>query len=149
MSTGEWAWHLHLALQQSILGIFVWFNHFIEKSKLLKNRYKKGKDYNYDIPGFGQTSGQFTQLVWKSTTDVGCARCGAKVPNSPKTETYVVCKYKPQGNIRGDYPTNVFNPDTSNEAGGEASTEVVATEVTTTVMETTKKLIVKNFKVKN
>lgn len=30
--------------------------------------------YNYSAPGFSQETGVFTQLVWKASTQVGCAQ---------------------------------------------------------------------------
>ncbi|KAM0751628.1 PR-1-like protein, partial [Meredithblackwellia eburnea MCA 4105] len=36
------------------------------------------KDYDYSNPGFSESTGHFTQVVWKSTSTVGCAliNCG-------------------------------------------------------------------------
>lgn len=35
-------------------------------------------NYNYDMPGFRETTGHFTQLVWVSTRYVGCAIAGER-----------------------------------------------------------------------
>jgi hypothetical protein len=64
---------------------------------LQNKRYDEGKHYNYNNPGFTHETGHFTQLVWKSTTSVGCARCGGR--GAQWYETYVVCDYKPPGNV--------------------------------------------------
>lgn len=32
------------------------------------------KDYDWGKPGFKAATGHFTQLVWRNTTSVGCAR---------------------------------------------------------------------------
>lgn len=37
------------------------------------SRYDSGKQYDWSNPGFQMNSGQFTQLVWKATTKLGCA----------------------------------------------------------------------------
>ncbi len=58
------------------------------------------KDYDFKKPGYSDKTGHFTQIVWKSTKKVGCARCGGK--GSKWYETYVVCDYSPSGNIVGD-----------------------------------------------
>jgi hypothetical protein len=55
------------------------------------------KEYNFKKPGYNEETGHFTQIIWKSTTKVGCARCGGK--GSKWYETYVVCDYMPPGNI--------------------------------------------------
>ncbi|KAG2023285.1 hypothetical protein CC2G_000955 [Coprinopsis cinerea AmutBmut pab1-1] len=62
------------------------------------------KDY---VPG---QASHFTQVVWKSTTRVGCASvvCNNLLPifgNSPAT--YHVCEYDPPGNVGGRFGENV------------------------------------------
>lgn len=53
------------------------------------------KNYDWDDPGFGETTGHFTQLVWTETTQLGCGYkdCGSY------WGTYIVCNYNPAGNI--------------------------------------------------
>ena len=31
-------------------------------------------NYNWDNPGFSESTGHFTQIVWKASTQVGCSR---------------------------------------------------------------------------
>lgn len=56
--------------------------------------------------------GHFTQIVWKSTKEVGCFTytCDyldtAKASNSP----FTVCNYSPPGNYGGEYADNVLAP---------------------------------------
>lgn len=54
-------------------------------------------DYN-DVTGIehdGEEVGHFTQVVWASTTEVGCA-----VVDCPASDgTYLLCEYKPAGNV--------------------------------------------------
>ncbi|RJE23033.1 hypothetical protein PHISCL_04638 [Aspergillus sclerotialis] len=66
--------------------------------------------YDFLTPtGFTEETGHFTQLVWKSTTDVGCAAvdCGynSTPPKNGSPERaqgwYVVCEYLPAGNVVG------------------------------------------------
>jgi uncharacterized protein YkwD len=66
--------------------------------------------------------GHLTQLVWKSTTKVGCVTidCGGAmtvndVPSS--LNKYTVCNYAPAGNYAGEYAKNVA-PSTSAKAFG-------------------------------
>lgn len=47
-------------------------------------------------------SQEFSQIVWKATTDVGCA--SALCPQG----NYYVCRYSPAGNVAGQYDVNVF-----------------------------------------
>jgi hypothetical protein len=39
--------------------------------------------------------GHYSQIIWRTTTKVGCA-----VRSSP-TDDYLVCRYSPQGNVQG------------------------------------------------
>ncbi len=57
--------------------------------------YDEISDYDYDDPGFSETTGHFTQVVWKSSTELGCGYkyCGSYYGY------YIVCNYLPQGNI--------------------------------------------------
>jgi len=58
--------------------------------------------YDFTKPtGFTEDTGHFTQVVWKNTTSVGCAR---KACNGAENTQgwYVVCEYWPPGNDEGD-----------------------------------------------
>lgn len=69
------------------------------------------KDYNFRTAEFSTKTGHFTQLVWKATTTVGCARtqCNGNQSggkgNAPGW--YVVCQYYPGGNVIGQFSENV------------------------------------------
>lgn len=66
------------------------------------------EDYDFGDQGFSESTGHFTQLVWKDTTDVGCGRrlCGEK-------GWYLVCEYWPRGNVEG-----AFDEEVQDEEGG-------------------------------
>ncbi|KAF6762228.1 CAP domain-containing protein [Ephemerocybe angulata] len=51
----------------------------------------------------------WTQVVWKSTTELGCAisKCQNVIKQSPGRETLYVCLYNPAGNVIGQAPENV------------------------------------------
>jgi len=50
----------------------------------------------------------FTQVVWKATTQIGCAvaSCPDMFPGYGAANFYV-CEYYPQGNVAGEYTANV------------------------------------------
>ncbi|GAV56362.1 hypothetical protein ZYGR_0BB01390 [Zygosaccharomyces rouxii] len=66
--------------------------------------YDEIKKYSYSDPVFSESTGHFTQLVWKSSTKVGCAskQCGGSVGK------YIICNYNPAGNFIGDFTQNVL-----------------------------------------
>ncbi|KAG7884765.1 hypothetical protein KL938_001892 [Ogataea parapolymorpha] len=57
--------------------------------------YDEINQYNYSDPGYSEATGHFTQLVWKSSTEIGCAYkyCGSYLGY------YIVCNYLPIGNL--------------------------------------------------
>lgn len=72
----------------------------------------EGSTYDYNNPGFSMDTGHFTQVVWKSTTAIGCAyqdcpNAGAVFPNYDGNWRIHSCMYTPPGNMEGDYPNNV------------------------------------------
>ncbi|KAM7296411.1 Golgi-associated plant pathogenesis-related protein 1-like [Ixodes scapularis] len=66
--------------------------------------YNEIKDYDYANPGFSYKTGHFTQVVWKSTTNVGCAISKA----ASRSAYFVVCNYNPPGNYLGQFKQNVL-----------------------------------------
>ncbi|CAG2108950.1 unnamed protein product, partial [Medioppia subpectinata] len=62
--------------------------------------------YNYASPVITFTK-HFTQMVWKSTREVGCAK------SYSATNFYVVCHYFPKGNIKDQYNDNIMSKQLS------------------------------------
>jgi len=58
-------------------------------------------DYNYttNICAAGKVCGHYTQIVWKSTTEIGCGKAVCQ-----DNSQIWVCNYKPAGNIIGLHP---------------------------------------------
>jgi len=75
----------------------------------------KGVDFWYDeikrtndgkVSAFSSGTGHYTQLVWRSTTEVGCGQ----------KDGLLVCNYKPAGNMAGEFSSNVNSPVKSKSA---------------------------------
>ncbi|XP_032595508.1 Golgi-associated plant pathogenesis-related protein 1 [Drosophila grimshawi] len=66
--------------------------------------YNEIHQYNWQRPSFQSNTGHFTQVVWRSSTQlgVGFARRGNTI--------YVVCNYDPPGNFMNQFPENVHPP---------------------------------------
>lgn len=64
--------------------------------------------YNYAANSCSGVCGHYTQMVWRTTTEVGCGirQCTANSPFQPPFTnwTLVVCNYSPAGNIGGARP---------------------------------------------
>lgn len=71
--------------------------------ELMSMWYNEIKLYNYRSPSFNSEIGHFTQLVWKDSTRVGCARGFSKRGKG----VYLVCNYDPPGNVIGEFHSQV------------------------------------------
>jgi len=67
--------------------------------------YSEIQNYNFDKPGFHTETGHFTQLVWKSSKELGIG-----IAQAAAGTWYVVANYNPPGNISGQFPLNVLKP---------------------------------------
>ena len=75
---------------------------------LIRNfRYTEINDYSFSSGRTinGKAIGHFTQLVWDDTTHVGMGI--ATKQSGPYWITYIVAKYSPPGNYRGQYTSHV------------------------------------------
>ncbi|KAH7107821.1 CAP domain-containing protein [Auriculariales sp. MPI-PUGE-AT-0066] len=69
--------------------------------------------YDYNNPGFSMDTGHFTQVVWKSTTAIGCAYADCPSSTGPFGDGYGPtwrlhsCMYTPPGNYADQYGDNV------------------------------------------
>ncbi|CAG7729437.1 unnamed protein product [Allacma fusca] len=70
--------------------------------------YNEHRNYDYKNgrSGNGGVTGHFTQQVWKSSTEMGCAWAD----NRGQKSSVVVCLYSPPGNYQGQYTKNVYPP---------------------------------------
>jgi pathogenesis-related protein 1 len=70
---------------------------------------EEADDYNYSTGNCSGVCGHYTQVVWRGSTQVGCAykRCPAGGSNGPfgaSAWDFIVCNYDPPGNFGDDKP---------------------------------------------
>lgn len=65
--------------------------------------YKEKLDYHYYSNSCDDICGHYTQLIWKDTTEIGCAKA-RYTTGVYKDNTVVVCRYNPSGNYSEEQP---------------------------------------------
>lgn len=74
----------------------------LDPGSVVKLWYDEVAQYRFPDGGFSPHTGHFTQVVWRGTTQVGCARSQCKGLD------IWVCEYDPPGNWEGQYRDNVL-----------------------------------------
>ncbi|KAH8178436.1 cysteine-rich secretory protein family protein [Sarocladium implicatum] len=85
------------------------------------------KDYNFKKPGYKSGTGHFTQMVWKDTKQLGCARKYCTSSNVLEG-WYLACEYYPRGNVIGQFDKQVLPQKSkrdAEDAGHEDEDELV------------------------
>lgn len=72
--------------------------------EVCRSWYEEIKEHDFAVEPKGIfKAGHFTQLVWKSSQDLGVG-----VSKTKKGKVLVVCNYNPRGNIAGQFSANVL-----------------------------------------
>ena len=85
----------------------------IVAAQMVNSWVSEAFNYDYSQPRFSLDTGHFTQVVWKSTTTLGCGYAiGSHTENGTRFNAYyAVCRYSPSGNVTGQFPANVPVPN--------------------------------------
>ena len=68
-------------------------------SHIVKMWYYEIERYDFKKPGFSPATKQFTQVVWKNTSQVGCGIAMGPKNADGRYRVYGVCQYKDAGNV--------------------------------------------------
>lgn len=87
------------------LGENIAFGKNLGQIKAQDNWYLQFIFFPYGQKDGTEKTNDFSQMVWKETTEIGCssARCG--------DQNYYVCRYSALGNLPGKYDVNVSSID--------------------------------------
>jgi uncharacterized protein YkwD len=66
--------------------------------------YEEIEAHNFDAPEFSEQTGHFTQVIWRSSKQLGCAKVICQ------GNDFWVCRYSPSGNVSGQFGRNVPKP---------------------------------------
>lgn len=109
----EWAVHLakeekieqrpNCPYGENILGI--WSGRLGGAKDACTSWYSEVRHFNYGVEPRALIAGHFTQMVWRSTKEIGVGRAKSKLG-----QVIIVAYYKPAGNIPGQFLANVLRP---------------------------------------
>jgi pathogenesis-related protein 1 len=69
----------------------------------INNWYKEKAYYNYADNSCVGVCGHYTQMIWRDSTQLGCAKA-TYTTGSYKGWSVIVCRYNPAGNYTGERP---------------------------------------------
>ncbi len=87
-----------------------WASYDMGVNSVVKMWYDEEPQYDYSKPGFVSGVGHFTQVVWKDTAEIGCARVSGCGPAGSVMANTWVCRYAPPGNFVSRFSENVLPP---------------------------------------
>ena len=77
-------------------------------TETVNNWYNEINSYDFNNPVFASSTGHFTQVVWKGSTELGCGI--SQDLSGDWAITWVCCNYSPPGNYMGKFADNVGRP---------------------------------------
>ncbi|KAJ4791247.1 hypothetical protein LUZ62_042493 [Rhynchospora pubera] len=85
-----------------------WASYPMSPAEAVGSWVNQGKYYNHtsNTCAQGQQCGTYTQVVWRSSVELGCAQatCVSKAGGGTAAATLTLCLYNPHGNVLGQIP---------------------------------------------
>ncbi|KAJ3697598.1 hypothetical protein LUZ61_001303 [Rhynchospora tenuis] len=85
-----------------------WASYAMSPVEAVGSWVNQGKYYNHtsNTCAQGQQCGTYTQVVWRSSVEIGCAQatCVSKAGDGTVAAALTLCLYNPHGNIQGQIP---------------------------------------------
>ncbi|KAF3338360.1 STS14 protein-like protein [Carex littledalei] len=85
-----------------------WASYPMGPAEAVGSWVNQGKYYNHtsNTCAQGQECGTYTQVVWRSSVEIGCAQvtCVSKAGGGAPAATLTLCVYNPHGNVQGQFP---------------------------------------------
>lgn len=83
----------------------------LDAERVVELWYKERELYDFEDPGFTMETGHFTQLVWASSRNLGCAKT-----RCPGVDLWI-CNYTPGGNTLNHFEANVRRASCERDSG--------------------------------
>lgn len=96
----------HCSSGENIAGVNQWYDHKAGV-KMWYDEIAHTSGGDGAVTSFGMNTGHYTQVVWKSTTKIGCA----------KKSDIMICNYAPPGNMQGAFEQNVIPLSKADSSG--------------------------------
>lgn len=99
----NWANQCAFQHSGSSYGENIWWGTagYFSPQQVVGSWYSEVANFNFANPDYSPSSGHFSQVVWKNTTELGCGRAVCQ------GNDLWVCNYAPAGNYIGQFPQNV------------------------------------------
>uniref|UniRef100_A0A1A9VV03 SCP domain-containing protein n=1 Tax=Glossina austeni TaxID=7395 RepID=A0A1A9VV03_GLOAU len=99
-------------------ALFMGANYDPSAEEVIKDWYEEIDHFDFNNPKFSQETGNFTQLMWKGSKELGVG-----IEKAGRGGTIVVCSYHPHGNRKGEFEENVPPLKTKLEYGIKTPSE--------------------------
>eukprot|EP01025_Chloroclados_australasicus_P050253 TRINITY_DN5755_c0_g4_i1.p2 TRINITY_DN5755_c0_g4~~TRINITY_DN5755_c0_g4_i1.p2 ORF type:complete len:293 (-),score=46.44 TRINITY_DN5755_c0_g4_i1:2330-3208(-) len=83
---------------------------FFNASRAVDSWYSQVSNYDFSAPAYNANVGAMTQVLWKSSTQLGCGATVCDEERAGIKSVLVACYYSPPGNLASALQENVLPP---------------------------------------